>query len=317
MFPVDPASFWSLVFGQLVGASPMLIVEILGLILGFAYMHRAHRAGVLVVIACAASLLNEFVFVFGYAWLSHRMYTEEFVVDFAPWFTALAVGTTLIRAGALGLLVFAALSGRTAAAHPHHSEAATGASTGLPPGVSSRISKGLFLGSIYGSAIAVWATMVPLVVLMVQNDRDAESVLLGLSCFVVLLTVYSAAMLMVLLYKLWATIQPASTSAGRAIGLLFIPFFNLYWVFRVYRGWSVEANRFVAEHGVEAPRSNVGLATAVSVLLVISVIPYAGLPFGLIASILAFFHLDRAITIANAIRRLRAPSIAGADVSGM
>lgn len=312
MFQPDSGSYWSLALDRLIGVSPMLVVAIVGLCFGLAALRRSRGAGGLVVVACALSIANSLGSPLGQAWLSHRMYLGGFIEDLRPWMIALSLATIVIHACAFGLLVIAALSWRTAGAPSAPPVPSREASGTLPHGPSTPISKGLFLGLIYGAGIAAWVAMVPMVVLMIEGDRDMVGVALALMGLVVLLVIVSAVMLMVLLYKLWASIQPTRTTAGKAVGFLFIPLFNLYWVFRAYRGWSVEANRFVQEHGIEAPRSSVGLATALCVLLVLSAVPYAGVPFGLVASVLAFLHLSRAITIANAIRRLRIPGGAAA-----
>jgi hypothetical protein len=54
----------------------------------------------------------------------------------------------------------------------------------------------------------------------------------------------------VLIYKLWKVVQDgfASTSAGKAVGFLFIPLFNYYWLFRAFWGLSKDYNRFIDRH---------------------------------------------------------------------
>jgi hypothetical protein len=277
VFQPDPGSYWSLALDRLIGVSPMLVVAIVGLCFGLAALRRSRGAGGLVVVACALSIANGLGSPLGQAWLSHRMYTGGFIEDLRPWMIALSLATIVIHACAFGLLVIAALSWRTAGTP---AVPARGADATLPHGPSTPISKGLFLGTIYGASITAWVAMVPMVVLMIEGDRDMVGVALALMGLVVVLVIVSTVMLMVLLYKLWASIQPTRTTAGKAVGFLFIPLFNLYWVFRAYRGWSVEANRFLLEHGIEAPRSSVGLATALCVLLVLSAVPYAGRPSG-------------------------------------
>lgn len=309
MFQPDPGSYWSLVLDRLIGAAPMLVVVIVALCFGLAALRRSRGPATLVVIACAVSITNGLATTLGQAWLYHRQYTDGFIEDLKPWMIALGLAATVMHACTFGLLVVAALSWRTAG---EPQRAAPQANATLPHGESTPISKALFLGTIYGAGIAAWVAVVPMVALTIEGDRDTVGIALTLMGLVILLVIASAVMLVVLLYKLWASIQPTRTTPGKAIGFLFIPLFNFYWVFRVYRGWSVEANRFVQQHGIEAPRSSVGLATALCVLLVLSAIPYAGVPFGLVASILAFLHLNRAIMIANAIRRLRCSGVADA-----
>ena len=62
--------------------------------------------------------------------------------------------------------------------------------------------------------------------------------------------IYAAIVWMVLWHKAWQTIQDgmARTSSGRAIGFMFIPLFNLYWVFNAVWGFARDYNAFVRRH---------------------------------------------------------------------
>lgn len=59
---------------------------------------------------------------------------------------------------------------------------------------------------------------------------------------------------LVLLYKSWAAIQDghARTTPARAVGFLFIPFFNFYWAFQAYWGLSKDYNGYLKRHSVRA-----------------------------------------------------------------
>ncbi len=63
--------------------------------------------------------------------------------------------------------------------------------------------------------------------------------------------------------------------AGKAIGFSFIPFFNLYWMFRFWLRLVDAVNFQYKLRGKEAPVSR-GTAMAAIILLVLSVIPYLG-----------------------------------------
>lgn len=51
----------------------------------------------------------------------------------------------------------------------------------------------------------------------------------------------------VLLARMWRTIQDGQTTVTvrRAIGFLFMPFFNVYWIFRAWGSFPGEYNRYV------------------------------------------------------------------------
>ena len=65
------------------------------------------------------------------------------------------------------------------------------------------------------------------------------------------------------LYRAWTILQPgmAQTTPGQAIGFLFIPFFNLYWIFIAYKGFATDWNRIMSsyEDTKHAPKMNEGV----------------------------------------------------------
>jgi ribosomal protein L40E len=60
---------------------------------------------------------------------------------------------------------------------------------------------------------------------------------------------YSSIVLLILIYKAWSALRdcPDAISPGRAVGFLFIPFFNIYWIFRAVWGWAKEFNSCKAD----------------------------------------------------------------------
>lgn len=60
---------------------------------------------------------------------------------------------------------------------------------------------------------------------------------------------------MVNLYKAWRLVEPdprGGMSPGKAVGLLFVPFFSLYWQFRAYYGLSLAYAEFIARRKLDA-----------------------------------------------------------------
>jgi hypothetical protein len=98
-----------------------------------------------------------------------------------------------------------------------------------------------------------------------------------------LLAIFSAVVIFILVYKMWAAIQGrgARTTAGRALGFMFIPLFNFYWLFQVYWGWTKDYNRIRESDNVELPSMPEGIALAVCILPILSMcLMFAGLIFG-------------------------------------
>jgi hypothetical protein len=80
------------------------------------------------------------------------------------------------------------------------------------------------------------------------------------------------------LHRLWSAIPESSrsTSPGKAVGFLFIPCFNLYWVFRAYVSLVSDITRVSGSRGPE------GLAISLAILHILSVlafIPWVGSMF--------------------------------------
>jgi predicted RNA-binding Zn-ribbon protein involved in translation (DUF1610 family) len=106
-----------------------------------------------------------------------------------------------------------------------------------------------------------------------------------------------------LIYKLWTTVQDerAATTPGKAIGFLFIPFFNLYWQFVALWGLAKDLNRHSREYRIDAPRANEGLALASCVVYCCSLIPYVGSLLSLVAFLLGIIALKGMCATAIAI----------------
>ena len=65
----------------------------------------------------------------------------------------------------------------------------------------------------------------------------------------------------ILIYKAWAAIYDGQTrtSPGKAVGFLFIPVFNIYWLFVGIGGWADDYNRFLQRHRIPGQPASSGL----------------------------------------------------------
>jgi hypothetical protein len=77
-----------------------------------------------------------------------------------------------------------------------------------------------------------------------------NSVNISLACISEIPIIAAAILLFILLYKFWQVVQDgfARTSPAKAVGFLFIPFFNLYWNFPAYFGLAKDLNRYISAH---------------------------------------------------------------------
>ncbi len=80
----------------------------------------------------------------------------------------------------------------------------------------------------------------------------------------------------IILYRNWQLIQDgyARTTPGRAVGFLFIPFFNLYWIFEAFPGLVRDTNAYIQRHGLPVKLQDAGLATAYCILTLLCLVPY-------------------------------------------
>ena len=82
--------------------------------------------------------------------------------------------------------------------------------------------------------------------------------------------IYLGIVFLILIYKLWASIEDnlTSISPGKAVGLMFIPFFNVYWIFRAVGGFAGEFNSYVKRHSINIQPLSEGLFLAFSIYAV-------------------------------------------------
>ena len=118
----------------------------------------------------------------------------------------------------------------------------------------------------------------------------------------------SMVLLYMLLYRYWEIIQDGYHRAtpGQAVGFMFIPFFNFYWVFQAVKGLAEDMNRYTQERGIAAPQANTGLALAYCILICVSIIPYVNFVSGTAALIIMFILWSNFKEVASAIWRSRA-----------
>ena len=95
------------------------------------------------------------------------------------------------------------------------------------------------------------------------------------------------------LYRAWEVLQSttARTSSGLAVGLLFVPVFNVYWVFQALWGWSKDYQSFTSyqEKGT-MPYVNKQIFLAHCILLPMLAIP-------IINNVIAYFIVPTTLIV--------------------
>lgn len=173
--------------------------------------------------------------------------------------------------------------------------------------VASRLSKGFYVGTLaVTNGVSMFFSLAAIVLILTGVWKFKElanimgaSLLIGIA---MLLAVYGAVVFCFLIYRMWAAIQDgyARMSPGWAVGGLFIPFYNLYWVFQVFPGFANDFNTF-AERNQLSARLSTGAFTAYGVICIIMAIPYAGLLLVPVAFILQLVVAARACNAVNAV----------------
>jgi hypothetical protein len=97
-----------------------------------------------------------------------------------------------------------------------------------------------------------WAVMLGLMMIyeVCAGLLPTSTVLSVIACFAEIVIITFVVLQFILLYRLWQIDQDgfASTTPGKAVGFLFIPIFQIYWIFRAYFGLGLDQNRYIARH---------------------------------------------------------------------
>ena len=112
-----------------------------------------------------------------------------------------------------------------------------------------------------------------------------------------------------ILYRAWKAVQDdrVRTTPGKAVGFLFIPLFNFYWLFVAIGGYAGAFNTFAARHRIPVPRLSPGLFYTNCILsllgIAVTLIPMIGLLYSAFAGIIPLLVLW---SITNRVNELHA-----------
>ncbi len=113
-----------------------------------------------------------------------------------------------------------------------------------------------------------------------------------------------AVLTMKILYRGWMAIQDdyVRTTPGKAVGFLFIPVFNLYWVFVAIGAYAKGFNAFISRHQIPAKRLPEKLFITQCILMILGIvmagIPVAGFIYSnvvAIISLVTLWHITNAV----------------------
>ncbi len=123
-----------------------------------------------------------------------------------------------------------------------------------PQSGGTTLSKTLFV--YCWMAVRVIAGILGALGLVLAIQKGAKSTLLATFAAADVFLVCSAAIELMLFYKMWAAIKDnqASISPGRAVGFLFIPVFNIYWALLMLTGFTEDYNSFIIRRSIRAEK---------------------------------------------------------------
>lgn len=118
-----------------------------------------------------------------------------------------------------------------------------------------KISKTFYLLSIIiGWGVSIVFSLISLGIslfMLIASKEDINSLANVFNIVGIGFGMYGGIVFMILLYKMWQFIPSnyRRTTPGKAVGFLFIPFFNIYWIFQALWGWAKDFNKFVSKNG--------------------------------------------------------------------
>jgi len=112
---------------------------------------------------------------------------------------------------------------------------------------------GLWAGSFIGSIVLFFIAIIASVALA-QNDPENAATAGGFGGILLLLSIVahiaSAIFYCIIIYRAWLCLKAGAprTTPGSAIGLMFVPLYNIYWMFVAINGLPKDWNRVVSSY---------------------------------------------------------------------
>lgn len=148
-----------------------------------------------------------------------------------------------------------------------------------PAGSDHIGSMGPYLIILYSSLVALIIGII--IIASSRHGRAAGGFFIGIGAIA-----YIAACILfcVLLYQIWRFVinesirqrlTPSIETPGKAVGFMFIPFYNFYWIFQAFGKLPKDLNALARAKGSTTMMSE-GLGMAIPILLLLCFIPFIG-----------------------------------------
>jgi FtsH-binding integral membrane protein len=137
-----------------------------------------------------------------------------------------------------------------------------------------KVSRKFYLGTTLGAAILliVGGTLSSIVLRMIMPGLLGSFIITSYAFGGLCLSIYVEVVFLVMLFKAWHSLRAGHprTTPGKAVGFLFIPFFNLYWVFQSVRGFAADYNTYINQSGMKDYYLGNRLFTSFAILFVVT-----------------------------------------------
>jgi hypothetical protein len=145
------------------------------------------------------------------------------------------------------------------------------------------MSKVFYLGGYFGGLVVFGIIYVVafggMMMAAQRNPNHVPTAGIGLMGLALVPLIFSMVVMAMFLHRMWASIQDgqARMSPGKAVGFMFIPLFNIYWLFQVIYGFAQDYNKYIARRSVSVPRINEQLFLFYPISAVACVVPFVNL----------------------------------------
>jgi hypothetical protein len=177
--------------------------------------------------------------------------------------------------------------------------------------VKPRLSKEFFVGTwIAVNTITMILTVSAMIGIVTQEWIRFQILSTSLFCLILfLLSLYGAIVFFIFIYRMWSSIQDgcARATPGETVGKLFIPVYNLFWIFQIFPGFATDYNDFVNRHRLNLPYLSSGLMTAYCSLVILSLIPVIGILISLVNFFVGIAMMSKICEAVNALPSFNAP----------
>ena len=177
------------------------------------------------------------------------------------------------------------------------------------------MSKGFYIaGYLAGYILSVILLTIAFVMMFFsisQHPDDPPLAAFGLLLVAFLPLILTAVVFMMFIYRMWDAIQDGYVrmTPGKAVGFMFIPFFNFYWIFQVFQGFAEDYNQYIVRHQLNLPRLDEQLFLYYPIAILCTIVPFLGSIAAMACVVLLIMIIIKTCDAVNALLSVPQPAI--------